>query len=107
MAGQLAGRHFAPAQLLFLQLALAANAAGILAGAVALYGEVSVQRQLAIDLAARISSTLEEGEDEPGEPIFAQPAWIVRAAEKCCYASLAASLVLWVAFVAMACPSLS
>ncbi len=101
MAGQLAGRSFEPTQFLLLKLAMALTAAGILAGATALYGEVSVQRRLAKDLGERIADILEETADESAGPIAARPTLLSRISERACYLSLAAALVVWVAFVAV------
>lgn len=101
MVGQLAGVHFSATRLFLLKLALGLTAAGILSGSAALYGEVSSLRRLVKDRAAHISSVLEGTEVDIEAPVAVEPAWLLRQAEKVCYASLVCSLVSWVAFVLM------
>ncbi|PJC14552.1 MAG: hypothetical protein CO065_14055 [Comamonadaceae bacterium CG_4_9_14_0_8_um_filter_57_21] len=102
MAGQLTGKAWPPTQLWVLKLALGLNAAGILCGAAALYGEVASLRGLALAYKERIASILNAPDAHaPSGPVVAKPHALWRASEWLCYAALLGSLVLWVAFIAL------
>lgn len=100
MAGQLTGKAFPPLPLLLLKLALGSNAAGILAGAAALYGEVAAARRLARMYKEGLAGILQDGPDSATSgPVVAKPPWFARASERLCYLALTGSLLAWGAFV--------
>ena len=100
MAGQLAGKPFAPAAMWALKTALLLTAAGILGGSVALYAEVSLARQAVKEMKEQLERNLRgTGECEPSDLLYAAPAWWLRASERACYACLIAAVLALMAFV--------
>ena len=99
MAGQLTGKAFDPLQWLLLKLALSTNGAGILFGAIALYGEVAAARQLAIDHKERTARKVRGESDDLPLHVGGRPSWLSAQSEGLCYGALATSLLLWCGFV--------
>lgn len=101
MAGQLSGRSLAAPAMLCLKLALTLTALGILAGSVALFGEVAQQRRLVEAQRARAMQSLDDSSPAMRPAANAErPAWAKRA-EQVCYGALLMSLAAWTAFVWM------
>ena len=82
-----------------LKLALVLNAAGILFGAVALFGEVSAHRHAVLAYKERIANRVRGIAAASSAPVGGKPSQLSRQAEWPCYACLAASLLVWCAFV--------
>ena len=99
MAGQLTGKAFGSLPFLLLKMALSLNAAGILFGAVALFGEVTAIRRAAIAYKEQIERRIRETESELPVSIGGRPSWLSRIAEWLCYASLSLSLATWCVFL--------
>lgn len=99
MAGQLSGKDLPAPAMPCLKLALTLTALGILAGSVALFGEVAQQRRLVEAQRARAAQSLDDPAAAMRPAASAErPAW-ARRAEQACYAALLSSLFAWTAFV--------
>ncbi|MCP1659343.1 hypothetical protein [Neisseria perflava] len=99
MAGQLLGKNTANLPVVWIKAAFVLNAAGILAGAVVLHGEVYALNRLLKLQADSLADTYRRNSGATPAYHVAPRGAIHKAAEYVCYAALASALVCWVVVV--------